>query len=49
VEPGREAHRHFFAQWQEVPDTATYKNGFRTQWEEFLRHVAADTRGDTTS
>ena len=33
----------FFGQWQEVPDTATYKNGFRTQWEEFIRHVVADT------
>jgi predicted dehydrogenase len=29
----------FFAQWQEVPDTEPYPNGFKAQWELFLRHV----------
>ena len=29
----------FNEQWQEVPDTATYDNGFKLQWEEFIRHV----------
>ena len=32
----------FFSQWQEVPDTRSYGNGFRTQWEMFIRHVADD-------
>jgi predicted dehydrogenase len=32
----------FFAGWQEVPDTEPYPNGFRVQWELFLRHVAGE-------
>jgi predicted dehydrogenase len=32
----------FFGQWQEVPDTQPYANGFRHQWEMFIRHVVAD-------
>jgi predicted dehydrogenase len=32
----------FFAGWQEVPDTEAYPNGFRLQWEMFLRHVAGE-------
>jgi predicted dehydrogenase len=28
--------------WQEVPDTGTYDNAFRAEWELFLRHVAGD-------
>ncbi len=32
----------FFAGWQEVPDTQAYPNGFRAQWELFLRHVAGE-------
>ena len=32
----------FLGGWQEVPDTTTYDNGFRTQWEHFIRHVVAD-------
>jgi predicted dehydrogenase len=31
----------FFAGWQEVPDTTTYDNGFKTEWEHFIRHVVA--------
>ncbi|HUF25579.1 MAG TPA: Gfo/Idh/MocA family oxidoreductase [Gemmatimonadaceae bacterium] len=30
----------FRAQWQEVPDDGGYDNGFKNQWEMFLRHVA---------
>jgi predicted dehydrogenase len=26
-------------QWQEVPDTQVYENGFKLQWEDFIRHV----------
>jgi predicted dehydrogenase len=33
----------FLGGWQEVPDTTTYDNGFRTQWEHFIRHVVAGT------
>ena len=29
----------FFDQWQEVPDTESYDNGFKIQWEHFIRHV----------
>jgi predicted dehydrogenase len=32
----------FFAGWQEVPDTEAYPNGFRLQWEMFLRYVAGE-------
>jgi predicted dehydrogenase len=32
----------FFAGWQDVPDTQAYPNGFRAQWELFLRHLAGD-------
>ena len=30
---------NFFDQWQEVPDTQDYDNGFKIQWEHFIRHV----------
>ncbi|MFD6879585.1 MULTISPECIES: Gfo/Idh/MocA family protein [unclassified Streptomyces] len=32
----------FRAQWQEVPDNSPPDNGFKAQWELFLRHVARD-------
>lgn len=32
----------FFGQWQEVPDTENYDNGFKIQWEHFIRHVVED-------
>ena len=28
--------------WMQVPDNEDFGNGFRTQWEEFLKHVAED-------
>ncbi len=28
--------------WQDVPDNAVFDNGFKVQWEQFLRHVAED-------
>jgi predicted dehydrogenase len=34
---------NFYAQWSEVPDNVTYDNGFKIQWEDFIRHVVADT------
>ncbi|SDK97299.1 Gfo/Idh/MocA family protein [Streptomyces indicus] len=32
----------FREQWQEVPDNGEFDNGFKVQWELFLRHVALD-------
>jgi predicted dehydrogenase len=32
----------FRDQWQEVPDNEEFDNGFKAQWEMFLRHVAED-------
>jgi predicted dehydrogenase len=32
----------FYAQWDEVPDNIPYENGFKAQWEEFIRHVVDD-------
>ncbi|MEW2527247.1 Gfo/Idh/MocA family oxidoreductase [Streptomyces sp. NPDC047071] len=32
----------FREQWQEVPDNGEFDNGFKAQWELFLRHVYAD-------
>ncbi|MEE4117585.1 MAG: Gfo/Idh/MocA family oxidoreductase [Paracoccaceae bacterium] len=32
----------FMADWQEVPDNTVFDNGFKVQWEQFLRHVAED-------
>jgi predicted dehydrogenase len=32
----------FRADWQEVPDTQTYANAFKAEWEMFLRHVCGD-------
>ena len=33
---------HFFENWEEVPDNTAFDNGFKAQWELFLRHVAED-------
>jgi len=33
----------FNNQWEDVPDNQVYDNGFKTQWEEFIRHVVAGT------
>jgi predicted dehydrogenase len=32
----------FYADWQPVPDNTVYDNGFKTQWEMFVRHVVED-------
>ncbi len=34
---------NFFDQWEEVPDNVEYDNGFKIQWEDFIRHLVADT------
>ncbi|PRX03410.1 UNVERIFIED_ORG: putative dehydrogenase [Martelella mediterranea] len=33
---------NFFDDWQEVPDNTVFDNGFKVQWEQFLRHVLED-------
>jgi predicted dehydrogenase len=33
---------NFFDQWQDVPDSMVYDNGFKIQWEHFIRHVVED-------
>jgi predicted dehydrogenase len=30
----------YLAQWSDVPDTESYENGFKTQWQLFLAHAA---------
>lgn len=37
--PDQKQTHDFYADWQPVPDTAVYDNGFKTQWEMFIRHV----------
>jgi predicted dehydrogenase len=32
----------FFAGWQPVPEYSSFGNGFRIQWEAFIRHVVSD-------
>lgn len=32
----------FYENWDEVPDNAVMDNGFKVQWEQFLRHVVED-------
>ena len=34
---------NFYDQWDEVQDNIRYDNGFKIQWESFIRHVCADT------
>jgi predicted dehydrogenase len=33
----------FFDAWETVPDNTAYPNGFRVQWELFLRHLAGES------
>ncbi len=33
---------NFFSQWDEVDADKKYDNGFKIQWEDFIRHVVAD-------
>ena len=32
----------FFEDWTEVKDANVYDNGFKVQWEAFIRHVVED-------
>jgi predicted dehydrogenase len=40
--PDEEQAMRFETQWEEVPNNQPYENGFKTQWEDFIRHVAED-------
>ncbi|MDX6355087.1 MAG: hypothetical protein QOF98_1990, partial [Streptomyces sp.] len=40
--PDLPATESFRDQWQEVPDNTEFGNGFKAQWELFLRHVVLD-------
>ncbi|EIE98144.1 Gfo/Idh/MocA family protein [Saccharomonospora glauca] len=40
--PDLPATEDFRSQWQEVPDNAEFDNGFKAQWELFLKHVVND-------
>ena len=44
--PDLPATESFLDQWQEVPDNAVFDNGFKAQWELFLRHFALGTPYD---
>lgn len=33
---------NFYEDWAEVPDNQVYDNGFKVQWQEFIRHVTED-------
>ncbi|MFI6243769.1 Gfo/Idh/MocA family protein [Micromonospora sp. NPDC050795] len=39
--PDLPATEDFRAQWAEVPDNEEFDNGFKAQWEAYLRHVVA--------
>src|SRR5689334_15416407 len=41
-DPDVPTNQRFREQWQEVPDNDVFPNGFRAQWEQFLRYVAED-------
>jgi predicted dehydrogenase len=32
----------FYATWSDVPGLGNYENGFKTEWEMFIRHVCED-------
>jgi predicted dehydrogenase len=39
--PDEKREHVFYDDWQAMPDAEAYPNGFRRQWEMFIRHVAA--------
>jgi predicted dehydrogenase len=40
--PDEKQTHDFYADWKPAPDNKVYDNGFKTQWEMFIRHVAED-------
>jgi predicted dehydrogenase len=41
--PDEKQSMDFYSYWQRVPDNQVYDNGFKAQWEMFIRHVVEDT------
>ncbi len=41
--PDEASQTDYYKQWVEVPDNAAFDNGFKVQWEQFIRHVVEDT------
>lgn len=41
--PDQPQEMDFYQDWVEVPDNAPMDNGFKIQWEQFLRHVVEDS------
>jgi predicted dehydrogenase len=37
--PDVQGRHDFYSDWQPVPDNTTFDNGFKVQWEMFIRHV----------
>ncbi|CAO3443744.1 Glucose-fructose oxidoreductase (EC 1.1.99.28) [Azospirillum argentinense] len=44
--PDQKQTMDFYATWQPVPDNQPTDNGFKTQWESFIRHVVEDAPFD---
>ena len=42
--PDLPAQHDYARDWIDVPDNEVFENGFKTQWEQFIRHVVEDTR-----
>jgi predicted dehydrogenase len=40
--PDEKRPHDFYADWQKVPENVVYDNGFKEQWEMFIRHVCED-------
>jgi predicted dehydrogenase len=40
--PDEKRTHNFYGDWQKVPDYTAYCNGFRAQWEMFIRHIFED-------
>jgi predicted dehydrogenase len=40
--PDLPATENFREQWQEVPDNTNFDNGFKVEWEQFIRYVMAE-------
>ena len=40
--PDEKRTHDFYTDWQTLPENTTYDNGFKEQWEMFIRHVCED-------
>src|SRR5438132_1535398 len=40
--PDEKRTHDFYADWQALPENTTYDNGFKEQWEMFIRHLCED-------